>query len=139
MSSSLSTELTMNALVRPAIAGALASGYLYYRNGYKMLDYKIAGLVTGSVLVGDMFGNVVFKRVGLQATQNAGLKSFEHMITAPLLTGGVFAASYKMIYPWDKQTPIYKLVGIAAAADAVSERLSTPLAQMMRPDAVDEF
>jgi hypothetical protein len=139
MSSGLSTELTMNSLVRPAIAGALASGFLYYRNGYKMLDYKIAGLVTGSVLVGDMFGNVVFKRVGLQATENAGLKSFEHMITAPLLSGGVFAGAYKMIYSWDKTTPIYKLVALAATADAVSEKISTPFAHMLQPDAVDEF
>jgi hypothetical protein len=78
MSSSLGTELTMNALVRPAIAGALATGYLYWRNGYNIIGYKTAALVTGSVFVGDMFGNVVFKRVGLQSS-NAGLKSFEHM------------------------------------------------------------
>jgi hypothetical protein len=138
MSSNLGTELTMNALVRPAMAGALASGFLYWRNGYKMLDYKIAGLIAGSVWVGDMAGNVAFKRIGLESS-NAGLKSFEHMMSAPLVAGGVFAGAYKMVYPWDKKTPIYKLVGIAAAADAVSEKLSTPFSQMMRPDAVDEF
>ena len=138
MSSNLGTELTMNALVRPAMAGALASGFLYWRNGYEMLDYKIAGLIAGSVWVGDMVGNVAFKRIGLESS-NAGLKSFEHMISAPLVAGGVFAGAYKMVYPWDKKNPIYKLVGIAAAADAVSEKLSTPFSQMMRPDAVDEF
>ena len=138
MSSNLGTELTMNGLVRPAMAGVIGAGYLYWRNGYRLFDVTNAGLIAGSVWVGDMFGNVVFKRVGLQSS-NAGLKSFEHMISAPLVAGGVFAGAYKMVYPWDKQTPIYKLVGIAAAADAVSEKLSTPFSQMMRPDAVDEF
>jgi hypothetical protein len=44
-----------------------------------------------------------------------------------------------MLNPLDKTTPIYKLVALAATADAVSEKLSTPFAQMMQPDAVDEF
>jgi hypothetical protein len=139
MSSSLTTELAMNCLVRPAIAGVLASGYLYWRNGYNIIDYKGAALVAGSVLVGDMFGNVVFKRAGLQSTENAGLESSEHMVTAPLVAGGVYAGAYKMIYPWDTTTPVYKLVALAATADAVSEKLSTPSSQVMRPDAADEF
>ena len=138
MSSNIGSELTMNAVVRPAIAGVLATGYLYWRNGYNIIDYKGAALVAGSVFVGDMFGNVVFKRVGLQSN-SAGLKSFEHMITAPLVTGGVYAGAYKMIYSWDKTTPIYKLVALAATADAVSEKISTPFAHMLQPDAIDEF
>ena len=137
MSSNLGTELTMNGLVRPAMAGVIGAGYLYWRNGYRLFDVTNAGLIAGSVWVGDMFGNVVFKRVGLQSS-NAGLKSFEHMISSPLIAGGVYAASFKMMNKSDR-TPIYKLVSLVAAVDVVSEKLSTPLSQMMRPDAIDEF
>ena len=137
MSSSLTTELTANGVIRPAMAGLLGAGYLYWRNGYQIFDVTNAGLMAGSVFVGNMVGNVVFKRVGLQSS-NAGLKSFEHMITAPLIAGGVYAASYKMLNKEDT-TPIYKLASLVAVVDVVSEKLSTPLSQMMQPDAIDEF
>jgi hypothetical protein len=137
MSSSLTTELTANGAIRPAMAGLLGAGYLYWRNGYQIFDVTNAGLMAGSVFVGNMFGNVVFKRIGLQSS-NTGLKSFEHMITAPLIAGGVYAASYKMLNKSDT-TPIYKLASLVAVVDVVSEKLSTPLSQMMQPDAIDEF
>ena len=134
---SLSTELSMNAAVRPLMAGGLAAGYLYYRSNFTNLDFKNAGLVAGSVWVAEMTANVALPRVGAFSS-NKGVKSMEHMVAAPLLTGLLYSQSYRYFYPGD-DIPMSKLVMLGAAVDVASDKMSTPFKYMLQPDLPDEF
>ena len=130
----LTTDLSMN-LIRPAIAGTLASAYGWSRNG--KFDFKNAAAVAGSVWAADMTTNVVLKQTDAYS-RNKSVKSFEHMVAGPAISGGIYTGAFMYLYP-QANTPMLKTFMIGAVADAASERLSMPLKYALAPDTPDEF
>lgn len=134
---SLSTELSMNAAIRPALAGLLGGSYLWWRTDYSLFDFKNAGIIAGSVWLADMTANVALPHAKAFSS-NKTVRSIEHMVTAPALSGLIYGQAYRYFYP-ESNPPMSKLFLLAAGSDVAADKLSTPLKHMLQADLPDEF